>query len=360
MSLKTELDMDRRRWLGAAGVVAAATLCDVPARAAASDVSAFVARRPAGFVPLSVPGRVVRVSAKGDFASIMQKNELWPRPDVARRLLEKAMMELTGQGNLVAAMRKFIHPGDIVAIKPNGIAGKDNYAMAVNFELILPVVEAILRIGVPPKRITVYEQTTAFLQGCRVNVGQWRLPDGVRTAAHGGIQVRMPKVAIYSGIQTAFASPFTDATAVIDMTMIKDHSITGYTGALKNITHGTISNPHEHHANQGSPQIAVLYNHPIVTSRVRLHIVDAFKYMATGGPLDRGPSYRLAHGAVYVATDPVAMDRVGLELVEQERKRQGVPSLQALGRQPRYIRVAGELGLGIGDLSAIRLRSMEI
>jgi uncharacterized protein (DUF362 family) len=270
------------------------------------------------------------------------------------------MMELTGAPNLALAMRKFIHPSDVVAIKPNGIAGKGNYAMAVNYELILPVIEAVIACGVSPERITVYEQSTAFLQGCRVNVRDWKLPPGVKSEAHGGVKVKMPKTRIFNRIETAYCSMFTDATAVVDMTMIKDHSITGYTGTMKNITHGSINNPHEHHAYRASPAIAVLYNHPVVTSRVRLHIVDAFKFMADKGPLYRGPQYLLPHGAVYVSTDPVAMDTIGLKVVEDERKKQGLTTLKQSGREPRYIRTACELGLGVHDMNQICLRDLEI
>jgi len=193
-----------------------------------------------------------------------------------------------------------------------------------------------------------------------VNVKEWKLPEGVKTDAHGGIKVSMPKIPIFKGIKTAYCSAFTDATAVIDMTMIKDHSITGYTGTMKNVTHGNINNPHEHHAHQASPTIAVLYNHPVVTSRVRLHITDAFKFMADKGPLYAGPQFLLPHGSVYVSTDPVAMDTIGLKLVEDERKKQGLKTLAQAKREPRYVRTAGELGLGVHDLNQIRLRSFEI
>jgi uncharacterized protein (DUF362 family) len=338
------------------------------ARAAAAEPPALVAgvapeliaRAPSGFVPLSLPGRVAKASAKGDFAAAMQPNELWPRPEVARRLLERALMDFTGAPSLVAAMQRFVHRDDVVAIKVNGIAGQKGYTMAVNYEVVLPVVEACLAVGVPPERITVYEQTTEFLQGTRVNVKDWRLPDGVRTDAHGGVKVKMPRVRIYGGIETAYVAPLTTATAVIDMTMIKDHSICGYTGTMKNVTHGNIVNPHEHHAHQASPQIAVLYKHPIVTSRVRLHITDAFKIMPDKGPLDRDPNLRVPHGAVYVATDPVAMDTIGWKVVEDERRARGMKTLAEVGREPRYIRTAADLGLGVHALDRIRLTSVEI
>lgn len=355
-------EVSRRRLLkgaASAGLLGAGLVTSRRALGAAPP-SNLVAEPPLGFMPLSVPGKVVKVSAKGDFAGIMQPNQLWPKAEVARRLLEKALMEFTGAANLVEALRKFIHKDDVVAIKPNGIAGQKGQTMAVNFELIQPLVEGLIALGVPAEKITVYEQYPSFLMGTRVNVRDWKLPAGVKTGTHNNNDHPMREVRIYQGIPTKYARFLLEATAVINMTMIKDHSICGYTGTLKNITHGNVNNPHDHHAHNASPQIAMLYNHPIVTSRVRLQITDAFKIMYDRGPLDRDPKTRIPHGAVYVSTDPVAMEAIGHKLVDDERTARGLKTLKDAGRDPSYIRVAGDLGLGVADLNAVRLKSYAI
>lgn len=346
---------------GALAMAGAAALSS-PGRAEAKapSLESLIAKPPAGFTPFTAGGKITKVSAKGDFASFMQPNQLWPKPDVAKRVLEKAMMEFTGAPNLVEAMKRFIHKDDVVAIKVNGIAGQTGYTMAVNFELILPVVEAVLALGVPPEKLTVYEQFPNFLAGTRVNVRQWKLPAGVKTGTHNNADHPMPDLKVFQGIATRYCRFFTEATAVIDMTQIKDHSICGYTGTLKNVTHGNINNPHKHHAGQANPQIAMLYNQPIVKSRVRLHISDAFKITYDQGPLDKNPKARVPHGAVYIATDPVAMDTIGWKVIDDERKARGLKSLKDVGREPKYIRTAADLGLGAHDLSAIRLQSMEV
>lgn len=365
MSTSSGPPWSRRRFLAATALGALAGAR--PGRAAAAppgdlsdDSLRWIASPPDGFVPWSAPGRVARARARGAFDQIMQPNLLWPRPDVARRLLERAMTDLTGATNLVAAMRRFIHPADVVAIKPNGIAGEKGQTMAVNFELILPVVEAVLAVGVPPERITVYEQYPTYLSGTRVGVGAWQLPPGVRTHWHGNTRCSMPKTKVYRGVETRYVTALTDATAVIAMTLIKDHSLTGYTGALKNVTHGSIDNPQDHHGHMASPQIAVLYRHPIVTSRLRLHLVDGFKLIYDKGPLDRDPRTRVAHGAVYASSDPVALDALGWALVDRERVERGLKSLKDAKREPRYIHTAAELGLGISDAAALRLLDAEI
>ena len=353
-------NVSRREVLRVASAGIAASALAETASAEAAQIEALTAKPPAGFKPLNVPGKIVKVSAKGEFASYMQPNQLWPKPEVASSLLEKALTEFTGTKSLSEALGKFIHKDDVVAIKPNGIAGQKGYTMATNFELILPLVQGLMKLGVPADKITVYEQYPTFLAGTRVNVRDWKLPEGVRSGTHNNNDHPMPDIKVYQGIKTRYCRFFTEATAVINLTMMKDHGICGYTGTLKNITHGNVNNPHEHHEHNASPQIAMLYNHPIVTSRVRLHITDAFKITYDKGPLDKDPKTRIPHGAVYVATDPVAMDTYGWKVIDEERKARNLPSLKEAGREPAYIRAAGQFGLGIHDLNAVNISTFEV
>lgn len=338
--------------IAGAGLLSSATVeaADRP------SIDHLIAKAPAGFKPMVVPGKVVKVTKAGDFKSLMQKNQLWPRPEVARAMFEKGMTAFTGAPNAVEAMKKFIHKDDVVAIKVNGIALQ---ALATNFELILPVVETVLKLGVPADRITVYEQYPKFLAGTRIGRKGYDLPAGVKTATHNNKNHPMPPVRIYNGIPTKYCRFLLEATAVINISMVKDHSICGYTGLLKNMTHGNVNNPQAHHAHNASPQIAMLYNHPIVTSRARLNITDAFKVKYDRGPLDKQPATKTPYGAVFVSTDPVAMDRLGWGIVEAERKKRNLPSLEHAHREPRYIKVAGELGLGVYDLNSIRMQTVQ-
>lgn len=327
------------------------------ASASAPSAAPMILRPPAGFTPLSLPGRVVKVSGKGDFAGLMHRNQIWPKPEIAKRMLEKAMMELTGAANLTDSFKRFVHASDTVAIKPNGIAGS---GMATSFELILPVVEACLAAGVPAENITVYEQYTSYLLSTRTGAPKFELPKGVKVAVHNNKDHGMDGVKVYEGITTKYCRQLMAASCVINIGLVKDHSICGYTGALKNITHGSIHNPEAHHAHYANPQIAMLYAHPVVTSRVRLHIADAMRLMYDRGPLLKDANTVVPHGALYVSTDPVALDTMGSLAVDAERKKHGLKPLAESGRAPKYIQTAGELGIGVADLNDIRQRSFEV
>ena len=345
--------VSRRSFLGTASALAAAAA----ARPALAEDKAprpradLAAKPPEGFVPMSAPGKIVKASR----ANTLQENGLWPKADAAQAMLERALTELTGESDLVKAVGHFVHKDDKVAIKVNGIAGQKGATMATNKELVLPLVEAILKLGIPAQNVWVYEQYPSFLAGTRIN--DKVLPGGVKSYTHNNGTTTMDEIKV-EGIPTKFTKYLTEATALIDVSQIKDHSICGYTGMLKNATHGSCINPQDFHAHNASPQIAHLFAQDVIKSRIRLCVTDGFKLGYEGGPLDRRPDCRMPHEAVYVSTDPVALDSFHANLVDQIRKEKGLKTLKDAKRNPSYIRVAAQLGLGIADLNEIRLREV--
>ncbi len=346
--------VDRRAFLGGAAAVAAAaaTLGTVSEASAGPAPKNYAASPPPGFSPFAAPGKIVKVSKK----DCLQANQMYPKPDAAKEMLTKALCELTGKPDLVQAVGQFVHKDDIVCVKINGIA-KTN--MGTNKELVLPFLEAMIASGVKPENITVLEQYGDFLNGTRVNAQN--VPAGVKVATHGNGNATMEDRLIPgTGTRTKFVRYLTEATAAINFALIKDHSICGYTGMLKNMTHGCSINPHDFHIHHASPQIAQMYAQDVIKSRVRLCITDGYKIMADGGPLWKRPEMVKPHEAVYVTTDPVAMDTIGWELVDKLRAELNLKSLTEAGREPAYIKAAADLGLGIHERAKIQVKEIAI
>jgi uncharacterized protein (DUF362 family) len=345
----------RRRFLtGAAATAVGTTLLKAPPAFAIqnADGANLWASPPAGFVPFASPGRIVKVT-KSD---CMQPNKLYPKADDAKAMLTRALTELTGKPDLVTAVGEFVHKDDKVCVKVNGIALQN---MGTNKELVLPFLEAMIASGVKPENITVLEQYGSFLGGTRIN--QSNVPAGVKTSVHQNSDATMAERLIPgTGVSTKFVRVLTESTCAINFSLIKDHSICGYTGMLKNMTHGCQIYPHYYHTHHASPQIALLYAQDVIKSRVRLCISDGFKIMAHGGPLYKQPQYVFPHEAIYASTDPVAMDTIGSEIIEQSRADHGLRSLAAEGRPPAYIQAAADLGLGIADKSKIQLKTVAL
>ena len=141
-------------------------------------------------------------------------------------------------------------------------------------------------------------------------------------------------------------------SALINCSVVKHHGQCGYTGALKN-WYGVIEQPQRFHADLHRasfiPEVAAL--EPI-RSRVRLTVVEALR-----GQCERGPhaarEWQWTPRAIMLGTDQVALDTVGARMVEEERRRRGLPSLGETGREPSYITLASGRGLGQSDPAAI-------
>jgi uncharacterized Fe-S center protein len=185
------------------------------------------------------------------------------------------------------------------------------------------------------------------------------VPAGVSVVWHSNNDATMDWREIPGTQQkTKFVRPLTESTALINFALIKDHSICGYTGALKNMTHGCSVNPQDFHEHHASPQIALMSAQDVLRSRLRLCIIDGFKLMANGGPLYKQPQYVIPHESVYVSTDPVALDSIGWGLVEKARAGFHLKTLTEEGRPPGYILAAADLGVGIADPAKLTLREV--
>jgi uncharacterized protein (DUF362 family) len=343
----------RRMFLGgAAAAVAAASLLDGKLAWAGNVTQDYAASPPAGFVPFTAPGRVVKVKKAGS----LMPNGFWPKPDDAKEMLRRALQELTGEADMAQAASKFVHHDDKVVVKVNGIGSPK---MSTNPEVVLPFIEAMIAAGVPPENITVLEQWGSYLQSTRISAQN--VPRGVKISIHNNTDSVMESRAIPgTGASTRFVRALTESTAVIAFPLIKDHSISGYTGCMKNMTHGCNCNPSSFHSYHESPHIALLYAQDVIKTRVRLHVTDGFKVMAHGGPTWKLAQYVVPHEALYVSTDPVAMDTIGWGIVEEERAKFKLKSLSDEGRVPGYIRAGADLGLGVADKNAIQLREIAI
>jgi hypothetical protein len=108
--------------------------------------------------------------------------------------------------------------------------------------------------------------------------------------------------------------------------------------------------------------------------------MDGLRAVYHSGPFAWNPEFVWEAKTLLFGTDPVAVDRVELEIVEQKRREVGAPSLwdrnpDNLGstaemqrtaqknpfyREPGHIRTASELGLGRWELEQIERRRIEV
>ena len=347
--------VDRRQFLVGAGAAGGAALVDRTAlaqhrhaAAPAAPAASLAATLPSGFTPFAAPGVVVKVHR----ANSLRPGGLFPTPEAATVMVDRAICELTGQPDIARAWRQLVHPSDRVGVKTNGLALRN---MASNKETILAIIHGVVAAGVPASQIVVYDQWVSFLGATRLS--RRDVPDGVRLLTHLNRDLG-PETRVASGA-TQYCRPLLDCTAIIGVPLIKDHSLSGFTGAMKNMTHGSIRNPEDFHRHQCSPQIAELYAHEAIRSRVRVHVMDAFKVLYDGGPQDNAAA-RVPYEAIFASTDPAAIDRIGATIVDEHRTRNRMQTITQRGDGPRYIDHAAQLGLGVSDPARITVRTVDL
>jgi hypothetical protein len=165
---------------------------------------------------------------------------------------------------------------------------------------------------------------------------------------------------------------------IIGLPCIKDHHAAGATGALKNMSHGLVNNVFRSHS---SPQsiamvafIPAVVSHPIIRKKCVLHIMDGSRGVWEGGPFGKNPEWLWDYNAMLFATDPVAIDHVEWDILDARRKEMKVPGVGSVGRliadpfkqegydirQPQYIALAGQAGLGNFDYKSPNGRRFSI
>ena len=140
---------------------------------------------------------------------------------------------------------------------------------------------------------------------------------------------------------------------LINMPVVKDHSIAGVTISLKNMF-GAIHNPNKYHDNGCDPYIADVARHPFIAEKLRLTVLDGVRAQCHGGPAFRSSAvFDLAK--VAASTDPVAIDAWAWTTIEHERSRRGMRSLAEAGRPVRHLETAAKHGLGVADPDRLRV-----
>ncbi len=310
------------------------------------------------------PGRVAEIYNRGavDSSGSLQ-------PDRVREMVDRALLELTGQKSVAEAWAQILPglgPEDAVGIKVNVI----NPKLPTHPEVVAAVVAGLKAIGVKENNILIWDRASngalgSFPKsGYTINEG----PAGVRCLGtdhekvgwNSEIKARVPSVNQEFPVSRLAAEM---VKYTINVPVLKDHGTPGITYTLKNY-YGCIpladapllakAKIPRMHTGNGNPQIAELYNNPVFRDKTRLHLGDALLISHLSGP--GGPPTGAAY-TIHASTDPVALDALGLEIIDQKRKDSG---LEPAAKRAGYIAAAAKLGLGRAERSQMDLRQVKL
>ncbi len=231
-------------------------------------------------------------------------------PAVLASMLDRAVCELAGQTDPVAAFKTFLKPTDTLGIKTN----------VWRFLATPPALEQALRqraidCGIPAAKIAIDDRGV--------------LENPV----------------------------FKSATALINVRPLRTHHWSGVGSLLKNYIMFSPSPPDWH--GDSCADLGGLWKLPACAGKTRLNVLVMLTPLyQSEGPHDFNAKYTWPYKGLIVSTDAVAADATGLRILEAKR-RAAFGTDQPFEVPPKHIRVAAEkFGLGVADPAQIRLKKL--
>lgn len=233
-----------------------------------------------------------------------------PDPAVLRKMLDRAIAALTGEADPAAGWRRFFAPEDTVGIKSN----------VWRFLPTPPALEEAIRERV----------TGAGIPAARIGVDDRGVLDNPL---------------------------FQKATALINVRPLRTHHWSGVGSLIKNYIMFDRQPARWH--DDACADLAGVWHLPPVMGRTRLNIlVMLTPLFHSVGPHDFNARYTWPYRGLLAGTDPVAVDSVGLSILEAQR-RVHFGKDEPFPVSPKHIRVAAEkYKLGVADLSRIDLKTV--
>src|SRR3989442_3845955 len=357
---------------------------DIPTR---RDMSNYAPAAAPG-MPGPYPGRVVSVNSDRCVDTVTGR----ANDEVVREMMARGMRTLTGAGTTGDAWRRFFEPSDVVGIKVNC----GGYPFCVSaYEIVAEVVRQLTGLGVPVSQIYVYERFQNQMD--EVNYAP-HLPEGVQIVAaeranrnvdNSGYDPATYLEADFFGEEDTRCNMMRlvsqRLTKIINISNMKDHCATCVNRCLKNIAYGSFSNvarTHQRGKSHTYSVVGTLASIEPFSARTQPHIMDGLRGVWHGGPFARTTRYVFYPRQIMVGTDPVAIDRLLLDIIDNERRAHGAisiwdrspgslrmddsrardadPNVNIIIREPGHVEYASSLGLGVHDRAKIKVQDIAV
>ena len=347
--------LNRRQFLNRLGTISGVALSALPAFAQIGGGRVLTPPTETAALP-----PVVEVIGK----QVWEEDRL--NEDAVGEMVDRAMMKLTGRDTAKEAWRDFVLPDDIVGIKINPLAGPKLSTHAV---IVNKIIEGLFSAGVLRKQVIIWDRFEAHLLNAGYPI---KTDDGdVRTLASDMDDIGYDDEVFYETEQDSIARRENESTrsrysrivtervdVLINVPVLKHHDMAGVSGCLKNMAFGSVDNTRRFHGRPlyCNPAIGEIFENKVLKEKVVLNIVDGLV-----ASYDNGPTYHAEstwqYGGLFMSADPVVLDTLILQTVNQKREEIG---LNSMSKYANHITAASGLGLGSNSLDQVNLQKIEV
>ncbi len=346
----------------------------------ATNISdAMAVPRSESSMPGLYPGKVVKVSCGSSVVDDV------PSYDAAYRMLTESMLLLTGEKKIGKAWRKFVSPKDVIGLKVNPVAGR---LLTTSHAVTKAVVTQLREAGIPALNIVIWDRREMQLHEtgytkenypgieiagteCQDQKGGYYNNEGKLYAeeridkdqfffadVEGEYDDYTIPFMVNGGKNSYFTRIVTEKVdKIINIPILKN---AGYTTTLclKNLAFGSITNTGRLHAKLWHETCAYVCAFKPIRDKVVLNIADGLIGCFDGGPGAK-PQFICNYNMLIVGSDPVAVDRIGHDVIVAKRISEGIQKSDNPSAS-KFITLAQDLKLGTGDRTKIELIEKEI
>lgn len=333
--------------------------------------------RTKGSMPGLFPGKVVKAVDKRSVNEQGAHDQ-----DVIYNMLKDSMLALTGEKSLKKAWRLFVSPKDVVGLKVNPVAGR---LLTTSHAVTKSVIKQLEEADIPRANIVIWDRremqlhetgyTSENYPGIRITGTECMDENGGFYDKDGKLysESRIDKEHFFyadlegeyddytipymvnGGKYSYFTSIVTQkVTKIINLPILKNAGPTT-TLCLKNLSFGSVTNTGRLHQLWHETCAYVCAFAPL-RDKVVLNIADGITGCFEGGPSAK-PQYICNYNMLLVGTDPVAVDRVGHDVVIAKRIGMGIQQ-EDKPSASRFLDLAQELKLGIGKREQIKTEEL--
>jgi hypothetical protein len=322
-------------------------------------------------IPGKYAGKVVEVNHPASVAE--RKIDI----TAVEKMVTEGMLTLTGAASIHDAWRQFVSPKDRIGLKVNPVAGKE---LSTSIEVTKVIIGQLVKAGIPEKNILIWDRREMELEetgftaenfpGIRVKGTECKI-DGSFTDKDGKFhsEARIDKDWYYyadvEGKYDAETLPYMinegkysyfskictqEVDKIINIPILKNAGAS-VTLCMKNLAYGAISNTGRLHKDLWAETCAEVCAFPPLRDKVVLNIVDGLIGCYQGGP-GANPQYITEFKCMLFGSDPVAVDRIGYDIILQKRIAEGIQKEES-PKGMRFMTLSSDLGLGVSDKGKI-------
>ena len=358
-------------WMKAAGPFTSTLRDDAPATNIA-DASAIP--RTGDSMPGKYPGKVVKVVRQGCVADGK------PDAEAVYDMLKSGMLRLTGATNLKDAWLQFVNASDVIGLKVNPVAGA---MLTTSHAVTQAVVRQLEEAGISRANMVIWDRREMQLHEtgyteenypgikitgteCEDADGGYYTPDGKLYSEEridrnhyfyadvdGEYDDETLPFMVNGGKHSYFSKICTQqVTKIINLPILKNAG-TSVTLCMKNLAFGALSNTGRLHEKLWHETCAYACAFPPLRDKTVLNIADGLIGCFDGGP-SANPQFICEYHTLLLGTDPVAVDRIGYEIVLAKRIEEGRQRQEQPGAT-KFMELAQGLQLGVAVRSKIEL-----